>query len=147
MKDERIIAELESVRNAADDKLLHPEQVVTFARDPETKLHKHFEWDDTAAAEKYRVDQARQLIRVVVTTLPNSKREVQIYCSLPDDQHNGGGYRVQRDVMADMTMRAFRLAAARREMELFAAKYSDLTELAPIIAAFADAGGAKGMTG
>ena len=39
--------------------------VVDVARDPTHPLHTRFEWDDTAAAEKYRRFQAGQLIRSV----------------------------------------------------------------------------------
>ena len=41
-----------------------PSLVVEFAKDETTELHKRFEWDDTAAAEQYRLNQARRVIRV-----------------------------------------------------------------------------------
>jgi hypothetical protein len=44
---------------------LTPVMVVDVARDPQHPLHPRFEWDDTVAGEKYRVHQARQLIRSV----------------------------------------------------------------------------------
>lgn len=45
-------------------------QVVNAARDPASPLHEYFEWDNTAAADAWRIEQARRLIRsvrVVVT--------------------------------------------------------------------------------
>lgn len=39
-----------------------PEEIVDKARDESTELHKCFEWDDTKAAERYRLHQARQIV-------------------------------------------------------------------------------------
>ena len=64
-----IVAELETIRRNAGG-VLRPEDVVSFAADPDTELHSRFEWDDTEAAQQYRLWQARQLIRVTVTVLP-----------------------------------------------------------------------------
>lgn len=44
---------------------LTPKLVLDTARDPEHPLHSHFEWRDDVAAEKFRLDQARALIRSV----------------------------------------------------------------------------------
>lgn len=44
---------------------LTPEQVVEAARDETSPLHTLFEWDDEKASHKYRLDQARSLIRSV----------------------------------------------------------------------------------
>lgn len=43
-----------------------PEKVVEIAASEDSELHKCFEWDDTQAARKYRLDQARQVIRNIV---------------------------------------------------------------------------------
>ena len=40
-----------------------PAQIVDMARDSSTELHKCFEWNDTVAAEKYRLEQARHQTR------------------------------------------------------------------------------------
>lgn len=44
--------------------------VLTEARKPKHVLHGQFEWDDSTAAEKYRLAQAGMLIRAVVVTFP-----------------------------------------------------------------------------
>ena len=48
---------------------LTPAEVVEFARNPETSLHSQFEWDNTIASNRYRLDQARQCIRRVNITV------------------------------------------------------------------------------
>lgn len=45
--------------------LLLPADVVAEARSVASPLHHYFEWDDSVAAEAYRLDQARVLIRSV----------------------------------------------------------------------------------
>jgi len=44
---------------------LNPEDVVEAARNPNSSLHTYFTWDDTEAAESYRLQEARALIRRV----------------------------------------------------------------------------------
>lgn len=39
-----------------------PEDVVAYAANPKTALHSFFEWDDSVAAKKWRLHQARNLI-------------------------------------------------------------------------------------
>ena len=47
-----------------------PDRVVELASDPTHPLHQCFEWDDGEAAHKYRLWQARQLIKRVVIQTP-----------------------------------------------------------------------------
>jgi hypothetical protein len=44
---------------------LTPKAVVRAAANPESPLHPLFEWDDSKAADRHRLDQARTLIRSV----------------------------------------------------------------------------------
>ena len=36
-----------------------PEEVIDAARRTDSPLHDYFDWDDTSAAHKYRIEQAR----------------------------------------------------------------------------------------
>jgi hypothetical protein len=60
MTDVSILQEIERVHGAVTASL-----VVDAARDPDHPWHDHFEWDNEAAAERWRLTQARQLIRSV----------------------------------------------------------------------------------
>jgi hypothetical protein len=55
----------EALRSLARGGKLTPSRVVDAARNPDHPLHTHFDWDDSAAAELWRVEQARRLIRSV----------------------------------------------------------------------------------
>src|ERR1700680_1931431 len=50
---------------AASNGHLTPKAVVSEARNNRSVLHRHFEWDDAVAAEAFRLDQARTLIRSI----------------------------------------------------------------------------------
>ena len=49
---------------------LTPEAVVRVARDPDSILHAHFEWDDAKAGHSHRLQQARHLIKRVKIVTP-----------------------------------------------------------------------------
>jgi hypothetical protein len=58
-RSEIIRAHLEKL---ARDGRLTPEQVLTDARKKTSPIHDAFEWDDSKAAEQFRLSQARHLI-------------------------------------------------------------------------------------
>lgn len=121
---------------------LQPKTVVDSARDDESPLHGSFNWDDTSAAEQWRLQQARQLIRAVVTyEKVGSGKSVpcRVFVSLtPDREEDGGGYRLSNSVMSDVDYRRQMLADAMAEMQRFKEKYRRLSELAKVFAAMDD---------
>jgi len=62
---QRMAAIREELERLGTETLLTPETVVEAARDPRSPLHSQFEWDDEAAGEAYRIQQARALIKRV----------------------------------------------------------------------------------
>lgn len=116
---------------------LTPRQVLEFAQNPETALYSAFTWDDTEAADKYRVFEARSLIRrtFVVMEVPgsNEERRVHMAVSLPQDR-GGKGYRLMSHALGDPELRDQLLRSAMRELASFRKKYSDLNELAELFA-------------
>jgi hypothetical protein len=122
---------------------LRPEQVVEAAKSKDSPLHASFEWDDTEAAQQYRLDQARNLIRAVVTYEDNGKGKAlpcRVFVSLTTDRTKGGaGYRLTTDVLSDTERRMQMLADAKAEMQRFREKYRALSELADVFAAMEQA--------
>ena len=54
------------------------EQVVEFARNPNSELHKSFTWDNDIAAEKWRVYEARQILcNLVIKKVDKEKQKSQ----------------------------------------------------------------------
>jgi hypothetical protein len=60
-----------------------PRNIVEYARNPKCPLHDYFEWDDSAAAEKWRLEQAGSLIRRVQVYVVKDgvKQPVRVYVS------------------------------------------------------------------
>lgn len=116
---------------------LTPRQVLEYASNPETALHTAFTWDDTEAADKYRVFEARALIRrtFVVMEVPgsNEERRVHMAISLPQDR-GGVGYRLMSNALGDPELRDQMIRAAMRELQSFRKKYAELQELAQVFA-------------
>ncbi len=126
--------------------LLRPEDVVEAARPLWHPLHRRFTWDDTRAADLYRLEEARKLIRVTVqyAELDHEVMPVRCFVSLtPDRAEEGGGYRETAVVMNNRSFREQLLADARAEMESFQRKYARLTELAEVFRAMRKAQAAK----
>jgi len=114
---------------------IDPAVVVEFARDKMTALHGRFEWDDTEAAERYRIWQARMIIRLELVIIPGGKdKPVRSFISLVTDRRaeQDKGYRFMMDVLSDDTLRGQMLEEARRDMLIFRRKYSQLTELVKV---------------
>jgi hypothetical protein len=132
MKTE-ILSELQALHDKFG--ILKPEDVVECARDEHSPLHEHFEWNDGKAADEYRKDQARSLIRVAVQVLPNLGEDVKVrvFTSLKSDRRNpGGGYRRMTDVLSHDSMRAELLQIALDELKGVREKYKEVKELADV---------------
>ena len=137
-KEERILEqrrkELEQIRSQSHG-VLRPEDVVAFARDERTALHSAFMWDDTRAAQAYRLWQARMVIRVCVTVRDDVKGPpIRAYVSLQEDRGKEG-YRLLTDVMSDAERRESLMAQALAELQMWQTKYRQLKQLEPIFAA------------
>lgn len=124
-------AELRSLEKR--DGTLSPQRVVEFARNKRTELHKRFDWDDTKAAEKWRLYQARAIIQVVVNVIDTRKGPIEsrAYVSLDRDRGKNG-YRTIVSVLDDPELRAELLEQAKNEAHLWSVRYKELTELARI---------------
>jgi len=131
-----IQTELEALA-ARNGGVLSVHAVVEAAEPEDSVLHDWFEWDDGEAAALWRLEQARQLIRVAVTVIdrPDTKPvEVRTFVSLPSDRH-AGGYRLTVRCLEDSDLRGEMLADALRELNRLRAKYQTLKELAPVFRA------------
>jgi len=128
-RDPRIVAELETVRRRSRTGKLYPKAVVEFAKDPETALHKRFVWDDTEAAQRYRLDQARDLIQLVVKVVAENRPAYRAYVSLTRDRLKGGGYREIEVVLRDEAMYGELLEDALADLKRLEEKYGELKEL------------------
>lgn len=117
--------------------LIPAEKLVEEAVSPNHPFHNDFDWNNGAAGHKWRVHQARNILRIFLTVIGNNKdaKECRMFVSLSSDRKNGGGYRATIDVLHDDELRSTMLADAKTEMLLFRTKYVVLSELSGVISA------------
>lgn len=112
---------------------LTAESVLEDALHEASPLHAAFEWSDTEAARKYRLNQARHLIRsLVVAYVEESRVEHPVRAFVSVEPHRQQGYEHVLFVMTDDERREKLIAQAWRELEQWKARYQHLTEFADI---------------
>lgn len=115
---------------------LTAKSLLDVSRPESAPLHSEFEWNDTVAAERYREDQARNIIRHLVVRLDER----------PDTPVRGFFRIEQREprytnvnaILTQCDLRAELLRQALEEMAAFQRKYGTLAELAGIFEATAE---------
>ena len=116
--------------------ILKAEAVVEAAKSKKNPLHDSFNWDDTSAAELWRLRQAREIIRVTVIVMEGDSEPIRAYASLMADRtQDGGGFRSMVAVLSDKDTRAQLLEEALSELDAMKARYGRLKELAAVFAA------------
>jgi hypothetical protein len=89
MDRELIRIELEKLQHEGR---LNPDNVIEAAKDPNNVLHKRFEWDDSIAAQKYRLEQAEQLIKRVKLNVRYETVRTVIPTYVKDVNSEGPGF-------------------------------------------------------
>ncbi|MDB4876470.1 MAG: hypothetical protein JWM41_2916 [Gemmatimonadetes bacterium] len=114
-----------------------PELLVDDAQDEHSPLHPCFEWDDTAAAVKYRLDQARLVLRSITIAVAEDRRvPVRAFVAVVrEDGEKGRAYTSVGVAMSSPAMREQLLGSALREIQSWRSRYSRLQELAAVFAA------------
>jgi hypothetical protein len=119
---------------------LTPETVLQHARDKASPLHRHFEWNNSKAAEEYRLQQAAWLlrtvkVRVVVKDTRSSARAFIAVKVDPDEPSPRLQYVSLSAALDNPDWRAQMIEQALRELESFRQKYAVLSELKTVIVA------------
>ena len=125
-------ADAQKVADEIGSGQITPQEVLEKARDVNSELHKCFEWDDSIAAEKYRLQQARSII-INLVYAPKKEEEQSVRCfsltSKVSTYQPTQQFLVQEDEYQTLLKRAL------AELEAFKRKYHTLTELESVIEA------------
>ncbi len=115
-----------------------PQQIVSRAKDPDTELHKCFEWDNNKAADSYRLFQARKVLgNIIVLTMDTKKPKadpIQFRVLMKNETGQGSGYKQTLVMVKNEDEYQKLLEQAKRELRAFKTKYSCLVELSEIFA-------------
>ena len=106
--------------------------LVDASRDPEAPLHGAFNWDDHEAAELYREDQGRLIIRSLVTVLEEEETPVRAFFNI---ETRSAEYLPVRTILTDSDCMDRLYETAVRELKAFQQKYSQIKKLAAVFAA------------
>lgn len=112
---------------------LDPKDIVDESRDTDAPLHGCFEWDDAVAAERYRMRQAGDIVRAIVT-VPEGTGE-QERQAVRAVVHVQGVYLPFSVVFSDEEKMQELLTTALKDLAAFKKKYHDLAALAPVFSA------------
>lgn len=106
---------------------LKPEAVVEAAKDEQHPLHPHFEWNDARAANAFRLDQARMIIRSISIDGEEESEPAAAFHSISD----GGGrsYRRHAEVLESSRLQRLILDSARRDLINFRQRYKRLSDM------------------
>lgn len=124
--------ELLAVRERYGD--LTPANVVDAARDEDHPLHGRFEWDDAVAGEKYRLAQARQLIRVVREKYTDGQgrlADVRTFHAIP--RENGMAYEPLDEIVRNDIATQVLLKSMEREWRQLKARYEKFAEFRALV--------------
>jgi hypothetical protein len=117
---------------------LTPKAVVEAARSSSNVLHKHFEWDDSKAAEAFRLDQARNVIRSIHAEDEDaSDGHAAAFVSVSDK--GGTSYRTLDAIKNSADLQARVLAQAERDLDAFQRRYRAMQDVCAIIRTAQDA--------
>lgn len=104
-----------------------PQQIVDYAKNPDTELHKCFTWDNDVAAEKWRLYEARQVVCNLVIVETNSDDEdIQIRAFHKVD--NDEGYKSFRIILKNKDEYEKLLERCLSDLRALKNKYQNLSE-------------------
>lgn len=112
------------------------ERVLDVSRPEDALLHEVFEWDDSIAAEAYRLDQSRHFIgNIIMVQVEKNEPSspVRAFVNVTSTEHAERGiYKPIIQAMSKENEREIVLNNAMRELLLFQEKYKRLSELKPV---------------
>lgn len=127
---QKIGQELAKIAEAHGGRLM-PEDVVNSARKTDNPLHPHFEWNDKLAAQSYRLDQARNIIRIIRIEDAENGDARPAYVSISD---GGTSYRKLEEVVASRELQLIVLQQAERDLRAFEKRYHMLNDICSAVA-------------
>lgn len=123
---EKVYSELETIETKS------PQNIVDYAEEhPDSELHKCFTWDDSKAANEWRKQEARQVVRLLVFADDETKQPTQIRVL----QKATDAYEPVKTIVRNNDEYAKLLARAKAELKAFRERYKQINELEKVLEA------------
>ena len=124
---EAVAMELESIEGERT-----PEEIVNKAKDESTELHKCFEWNDSEAAQKWRLQQARLICCNLIYVEPRKPEVAPVRVLYKAE--SGSGYQPSKLIVRNQDSYQELLKRALAELHSFKIRYSCIHELDELMA-------------
>jgi hypothetical protein len=134
----KVALEVESIGYSNTNDEFDTQEMVDYARNnPQSELHKLFEWNDTIAAEKYRNQQAKDILRFLKITVVDDetkdKEKTLVRYFVSTGKHDGT-YKKTETVFKNATEADRVLENMRRDAENYINRYKAYVNLNPNLA-------------
>lgn len=137
VKAEDAGAELERIQEKYGE--ITPQILLDESRPVTSVMHKCYEWDDSKAAEKWRLQQSRMIMSCLTVTYegyePGSEelKTIEVRAFQNVSQERNGRFIHVKAAMESQEYRDEIMRRALRELSEFRKKYADLSELSKVI--------------
>jgi hypothetical protein len=121
-----------------------PDAIVEQARDVSSPLHRYFEWNDSKAAHKHRLDQARTMIRSIEIVRTDTRGSEQRIRAI--EHVKGVGYASTNEILKSVDQTKNLLERFMSEVDALTRRweaYAHLPEVAAVLGAIKKAHAAK----
>lgn len=108
---------------------LTSQNVLESARSEKSPIHSLFEWDDTKAAEQYRLKQAAQLICNLTVEIETDDKPIECRAYMDVSEAKVGSFINVQSAFQSEESREVVLRRALNELSAFKTKYKNLLEL------------------
>lgn len=128
---QRVGEALTEIKNRTKGAKFNSGTVLNAARDRKNYLHQFFEWNNTVAADKYRKDQARELIACIDIIDTADKKRAPAFISLIT--RTGREYHTVKEVLSSSSLAALMLKQLEAEMENMEVRLMQYAEIAQAV--------------
>lgn len=113
--------------------MITPQSVVERARNENSPIHDMFDWNDTSAAEKYRIWQARQYIKDITVEIVGQPSQGFFNVMVSVEDVKTQGYFSTEKVLSDEVMKKAVLKEALSKLLYWKRLYKDFSELSGLV--------------
>lgn len=110
---------------------LDVDKAIEAARARNSPLHRHLEWDDKAAADGFRREQMRSIIRCI-RIVGEEEQRPRAFLSIADESGHRS-YRQLADVQRSTELQLAVLRQAERDLDAFMRRYRDIQDICEMV--------------
>jgi hypothetical protein len=103
------------------------------AHDKSNYLHRHLEWNDAIAGDKYRLQQIREIVACIDIVDTSDKKERQLPAFISLIEREGRGYHTAREVLDSATLQDIALRQAETDFLAYEKRLQQFSDICSAI--------------